>query len=98
MITKEQVEAQIAQEVYWTTHSPEVFGEDGQVMICVLKTHAGFECIGHSGTITPRNNWNEEMAKDIARERAFNDLWGKLAFYKQHDQHMLSSPFTSDNE
>lgn len=86
MITKEQVEAQVAQEVYWTTHSPDVFGENGQLMICVIKTHSGFECFGHSGTITPQQNWNEEKAKSIARERAINELWGNLAFYTQHSR------------
>lgn len=84
MITKEQVEAIIEEEVYWTTHQPDVFGEDGQLMICVLKTKAGFECFGHSGTITPRDNWDPELAQSIAREKAFAELWGKLAFYMQH--------------
>lgn len=90
MITKEEVEDLIADEHYFTTHVPEIFGAQGQVTICVLKTHSGFECTGSSGTITPADNFDLEKGKEIARARAFDDLWSKYAFYVQQRDHESS--------
>lgn len=92
MIKKEEIEALIKEEVYWTTHTPGPFGSDGQVMICVLKTHHGYECLGHSGTITPRENWDGTKAKEIARANAFNDLWAKEAYFRQRQLYIRNTP------
>lgn len=88
MITKEEVENLIADERYFTTHKDEIFGVRGQVTICVLKTHSGFECVGTSGTTTPEKNFDLEKGQEIARGRAFDDLWEKYAFHVQ--QHLYN--------
>ena len=83
MLDKKKVEELISEVRYFTTHSEQFFGDDGQTMICVIKTKSGFESIGQSGTISPRDNWNEELGKSMAYDRAFNDLWAKEAYAYQ---------------
>jgi len=83
MITKEEVEKLIADEYYFT----EIFGRRGQVTLCVLKTYSGYECIGHAGTITPEENFDSKKGKEVARDRALDDLWSKYAFYVQYREY-----------
>ena len=87
MIKESEVKSLVKEEIYWTTHSDEVFGDKGQLTICVLKTYSGFECQGVSGTITPEKNWNEKISRELAYSRAFNELWKLHAYHTQQKKY-----------
>lgn len=66
-VTLADVEAKVAHEEY------AVFG--GVLTICVLHTANGFTVTGESACASPAN-FNEELGRKFARERAISKLWG----------------------
>lgn len=66
-VTLEDLEAIIDREEY------HVF--DSVLTICVITTTRGFKVTGESACAAPEN-FNEELGKKFARERAVSKLWG----------------------
>lgn len=66
-VTLADVEAKVAREEY------AVFG--GVLTVCVLHTANGFTVTGESACASPAN-FNEELGRVFARERAISKLWG----------------------
>lgn len=69
-VTKDDVEARIADVAYvvYPPHAP-------VLTVAIITTHEGFTVTGESACASPEN-FNAQLGQDIARERAFNTLWG----------------------
>lgn len=85
-VTLDQVEAKIDYEQY------HVF--DNVLTICVLTTTAGFHVTGESACASPEN-FDEELGKQFARERAVRNLWGFEGYLLRerlnHDQALAAA-------
>jgi hypothetical protein len=80
-VTLESLNARIAGEEY------AVFG--GVLTICVLTIINGFTVTGESACASPEN-FNEELGRKFARERAVSKLWGLEGYLlreRLHDRH-----------
>lgn len=73
-VTLEEVEAAIAKEEY--IH----IGRKTSIYLLTLKN--GFEVVGISGCIDPKE-YDSELGKKYAREKAIDKVWELLGFEKQ---------------
>lgn len=81
-VTLEQLNAKIAHEEY------AVFA--GVLTICVLHLVNGFTVTGESACASPEN-FNEELGKKFARERAMAKLWGFEGYLLRDVLHRAAS-------
>lgn len=53
--------------------------EETVLTICILKCRNGFLVTGESACVSPEN-FNAELGRKLAREKAINKLWAFLGF------------------
>ena len=91
-ITKEDIEAQIVAEHYFTARDGvEAYDQRnnqgqtsyhislGLLTFCVLVMRNGFTVVGKSACASPEN-FNAEIGKQIAREEAIDEAWPLLGY------------------
>jgi hypothetical protein len=65
--------------------------------ICCLSLENGFEVIGESACVDPKN-FNDELGKKYAYESAFNKLWELEGYRLQSELHALENANHDDIE
>ena len=70
-VTPEMVEAEILAEDYYRPFFT--------ITICTLQLRNGFNVTGESACVSPEN-FNEELGRKLARNKALDKIWMLLAF------------------
>ena len=71
-VTINDIESEIIKETY------HVF-EGTTVTVCLLTLKNGYQVIGHSACVDPKN-FSKELGEKIAREKAIDKCWELLGF------------------
>lgn len=72
-VTEERLKSIITNEQYWN---------NGKTTVCILTLKNGFEITGTSAVVD-KNNFNEAIGKQIAYQKAFDQLWLVEGYYLQ---------------
>ena len=80
-VTKEYMESRIQEVVYLD----QAFG--GTVTICNILLNNGFSIRGESACVNPEN-YNQDIGRKIAYDRAINSLWPLFGFLLAEVNHI----------
>lgn len=78
-ITPQDITDAIQSIYYFTADEPTHNPELKTMTFCILRLHNGFFVVGHSAPVDP-DNFDPEIGKQIAYQRAFDQLWPLLGF------------------
>jgi hypothetical protein len=89
-VTPQEIEAEIAEEYFFTAASA-LTGTPGEsspslklLTFCVLVLKNGFTVTGESACAS-HENYNEELGRKIARQHAVNKIWPLLGYRLRQD-------------
>ena len=90
-ITKEDIEANIVHEHYFTARQGAVAADEergvdgvyhqslGLLTFCVIVLQNGFTVVGKSACVSPAN-FNAEKGREVAREDAIDEIWPLMGY------------------
>lgn len=61
---------------------------DSQLTVCCLTLQNGFTVTGESACVSPEN-FNADLGRKIAREKAREKIWPLEGYLLKHEQHSL---------